>query len=332
MRGQPPIVGPPIFRILQINGRGGFRSAADASDREPKVGWVLGDGDRITAQGGLNLGSGSLIRLQKISDGSIVEVQGNVIMRPEGNTAHPAIIEIVNPTRFPVTGPAAGTDLILHGGRVTLRTGGASTQGRLHQAGLAGLLTPVGRIAASGGVATVDHDPTRGLTTAANLRGRVQVTPTNPALRGLQLVPGRQVEVTRSAIGRPFALVPDLQTTIPSPRTLRAGPALVTAPSQLSLRSLRRSKCVAVAVSSARPARVLVTIFSGRRSVRLFGQRLVVFAAAGRTSTCIKVPARAKTFNVRTPLSFAVGYALGARGRPGERATRPVIRPIKLVP
>ena len=181
-------------------------------------------------------------------------------------------------------------------------------------------------------MATVDHDPTRGLTTAANLRGRVQVTPTNPALRGLQLVPGRQVEVTRSAIGRPFALVPDLQTTIPSPRTLRAGPALVTAPSKLSLRSLRRSKCVAVAVSSARPARVLVTIFSGRRSVRLFGQRLVVFRAAGRTSTCIRVPARAKTFNVRTPLSFAVGYALGARGRPGERATRPVIRPIKLVP
>jgi hypothetical protein len=330
VRGQPPIVGPPLFRILLINGRSEFRSAADASDREPQVGWVVGAGDRVTAQGGLNIGSGSLVRLQKISDGSIVEVEGNVLIEPQGNSAHPAIIEIVDPTRF--TGPAAGTDLILHAGRVTLRTGGASTQDRLHQAGLAGLLTPVARIAAGGGVATVVHDPKRGRTTAANVRGRVQVTPTNPALRGLQLVPGRQVEVTRSAIGRPFALVPDLQTTIPSPRTLRAGPALVTAPSQLSLRSLRRSKCVAVLVTSARPARVLVTIFSGRRSVRLFGQRLVVFTAAGRKSTCIKVPARAKTFNVRTPLSFAVGYALGARARSGQRPTRPVIRPIRLLP
>ena len=87
-----------------------------------------------------------------------------------------------------------------------------------------------------------------------------------------------------------------------------------------------------VAVSSTRPARVLVTIFSGRRSVRLFGQRLVVFAAPGRQVACIQVPRHAKTFNVRTPLRFAVGYALGARSRPGQRAAPPVIRPITLVP
>jgi hypothetical protein len=89
---------------------------------------------------------------------------------------------------------------------------------------------------------------------------------------------------------------------------------------------------VTVLVASAKPARVLVTIFSGRRSIRLFGQRLVVFAAAGRKETCIRVPARAKTFDVRTPLRFAVGYALGARARRGERATPPAIRPIRLVP
>ena len=87
-----------------------------------------------------------------------------------------------------------------------------------------------------------------------------------------------------------------------------------------------------VAVSSSKPARVLVTIFSGRRSVRLFGQRLVRFAAPGRTITCILVPRRARTFNVRTPLSFAVGYALGLLPRTGERPARPVIRPIGLVP
>jgi hypothetical protein len=87
-----------------------------------------------------------------------------------------------------------------------------------------------------------------------------------------------------------------------------------------------------VIVRSAEPARVLVTIFSGRRSTRLFGQRLLVFTAPARRTACIRVPAHAKTFDVRTPLRFAVGYALGARRRPGERATRPVIRPIALVP
>ena len=194
------------------------------------------------------------------------------------------------------------------------------------------LLTPVARVEVDGGVARVGHNPRRGLTTVGNVRGGVSVTPTNAALRGLRLVPGRQVKVTKRAIGRPFALVPDLQTTIPTPRAVRAGPAIVTGPARLSLRSLRRSKCVAVLVTSARSARVLVTIFSGRRSPRLFGQRLVVFTVAGRKSTCIKVPAHAKTFNVRTPLRFAVGYALGARRRAGGRPTRPVIRPIALAP
>ena len=182
------------------------------------------------------------------------------------------------------------------------------------------------------GRARVTRDPRRGQTTVSNLRGSVNVTPTNTSLRGLRLTPGRQVRVTRTSISPPFALVPDLLNEIPSPRQVRAGPATVTAPSRISLRSLKLSKCVRVAVSSTRPARVLVTIFSGRRSVRLFGQRLVVFAAAGRRTTCILVPRRAKTFNVRTPLRFAVGYALGARSRPGQRSAPPVIRPIRLVP
>jgi hypothetical protein len=164
----------------------------------------------------------------------------------------------------------------------------------------------------------------------------VRVTPSNRGLRSLQLVPGQQVRVTKGSIGEPFSLVPpesvNLATTIPSPRIIRAGPVRVTAPSTVSLRALRRSKCVRTAVTSARPARVLVTIFSGRRSVRLFGQRLVTFTAPGSRVTCIRVPARAKTFNVRTPLRFAVGYALGARARAGARQPPPVIRPIRLVP
>jgi hypothetical protein len=106
----------------------------------------------------------------------------------------------------------------------------------------------------------------------------------------------------------------------------------VTAPSRLSLRSLRRSKCVRVGVDSVRPARVLLRIFSGRRSIRLFGESLVRFAAPGHKVTCIAVPKRAHTFNVRTPLRFAVGYALGVRATPGQQLSRPVVRSIGLIP
>jgi hypothetical protein len=125
---------------------------------------------------------------------------------------------------------------------------------------------------------------------------------------------------------------PNLARTIPFPATISAGPARVTFPRRMSVRSLKRSKCVRVAVRSARPARVLVTIFSGNRSIRLFGQKRVVFRAKGRKVVCIKVPARAKTFDVRTPLRFAVGWKVGARPRAGEPSPKPKIRDIVLVP
>jgi hypothetical protein len=100
----------------------------------------------------------------------------------------------------------------------------------------------------------------------------------------------------------------------------------------LSLRSLKRSKCVLVKVASRQPARILVSIFSGRRSIRLFGQKLVVFFAPGRQQPCIPVPFRAHTFNVRTPLNVALGYTAGARPQRTGRKPKPVIRPISLVP
>ena len=78
--------------------------------------------------------------------------------------------------------------------------------------------------------------------------------------------------------------------------------------------------------------RVLVSIFSGRLSIRLFGQKLVVFFAPGRQQPCIPVPFRAHTFNVRTPLNVALGYTAGARRQVGGRKPRPVIKPISLVP
>jgi hypothetical protein len=126
---------------------------------------------------------------------------------------------------------------------------------------------------------------------------------------------------------------PILQNTIPSPQTIRSGPATVVAPGKISLRSLKRSRCVRTLVLSTKPARVRVRIFSGIRSIRLFGQKLVVFRAAGRKVACIPVPFRAKTFDARTRLRIAVGVALGSVLRPGAPPpARPVTRPISLIP
>ncbi len=318
--GQPPINGPPLFRIVGLGFLPGtHRSGVDGVVRTPQIGWLVGAKDRITVPGTLTIGGGASIRLETIPGGAVFEVRGGYTQDAEGNNIPgTAIFE-------------AAEQPLLRQGEVTITTAGVRAQARSTQLAGVELLTPVARVAMSGGVATVGHDPRRRVTTVANLRGRVDVGRARTSGR-VRLAPGRQVEVSGGGITAPFALVPDLQTTIPSPREIRAGPAVVTSPSRLSLRSLKRSKCVAVVVASARPARILVTIFSGRRSIRLFGQRLVVFTAPARKSTCIRVPARAKTFDVRTPLRFAVGYALGARARPGERATRPVIKPIALIP
>jgi len=138
---------------------------------------------------------------------------------------------------------------------------------------------------------------------------------------------------TANFVGCPSGLAAaDLARTIPNPQTLQAGPTSLVAPGTVSLTSLRRSKCVLVRVGSRKPARVLVSIFSGRRSIRLFGQKLVVFFGPGQKQVCIKVPFRAHTFNVRTPVRVALGYALGARPTRGERKPPPKVKPIRLVP
>ena len=142
---------------------------------------------------------------------------------------------------------------------------------------------------------------------------------------------GTVTPTTGSLIACP-APGPNLQGTIPNPQTLTNGPTTLVAPGTISLRSLKRSKCVLVKVASNRPARILVSIFSGRRSIRLFGQKLVVFLAPGRRQPCIPVPFRARTFNVRTPLNVALGYTAGARPQRGGRKPKPVVKPIRLVP
>jgi hypothetical protein len=124
----------------------------------------------------------------------------------------------------------------------------------------------------------------------------------------------------------------DLARTIPAPQTIQGGPTTIVAPGTVSITSLTRSKCVLVRVASTRPARILVSIFSGRRSIRLFGQKRVRFTAPGKRRVCITVPFRAHTFNIRTRLNVALGYVVGATPRRGERKPKPVIRRIRLVP
>lgn len=125
------------------------------------------------------------------------------------------------------------------------------------------------------------------------------------------------VLVTTVNTGKPRAalwttLVQDPSQVIENPRTIRNGPATVIAPKGVKLSKLKRTKCVNVRVTTSQPARVKVAIFSGRKSIRIFGQKVVPFAAPGSKVVCVRVPFRAKTFNVRTPLRIAVAVRQGA--------------------
>lgn len=131
---------------------------------------------------------------------------------------------------------------------------------------------------------------------------------------------------------------PNLAAAIPSPQTITRGPSTLVAPGKVPLRSLRTSKCIRTLVVSSRPARVTVRIYSGIRSLRLFGEKTVRFRRAGRTVVCVLVPGRAKTFDARTRLRIALGVVLGAgplRNAPAPVPTSPTgpgTRPIQLVP
>lgn len=124
----------------------------------------------------------------------------------------------------------------------------------------------------------------------------------------------------------------NLGTTIPAPQVVTAGPTSIVAPGTVSVTSFTRSKCVLVSVASGKPARILVSIFSGNKSIRLFGQKRVVFLRAGRRRVCVPVPYRAHSFDVRSRLNVGLGYVVGATVKPGERKPAPVIKRINLVP
>lgn len=153
-----------------------------------------------------------------------------------------------------------------------------------------------------------------GLPTPAADPGAVTVLP-----RGDTLVVAAVVGTgaTRDALW--ITMSPDV--LIANPQTIRSGLATVTAPKRVSLRALAadRRKCVYVRVRATAASRVQVSIFSGTRSIRLFGQARVVFRAAGTKVVCVRVPLRAKTFDVRTPTRIAVATKPGARPVRGER-------------
>ncbi|WP_217914021.1 hypothetical protein [Miltoncostaea marina] len=121
------------------------------------------------------------------------------------------------------------------------------------------------------------------------------------------------------------------EVIIQNPQTIRSGPARVVAPKRVSIRALRasRTKCVHVKVTAVRAARVQVSIFSGRRSIRLFGQARVVFPTAGSKVVCVRVPLRARTFDVRTPTRIAVAAKPGARPVRGEKPATLTIRGLR---
>ena len=100
-------------------------------------------------------------------------------------------------------------------------------------------------------------------------------------------------------------------------------PRRVIAPRAISLKNLKKTKCVRVRVTVTEPARVLVAIFSGRKSIRLFGQKVVPFTAAGTKVVCVRVPFRAKTFDVAHAGRRSRSPSARARPRrPGEPRPR----------
>lgn len=111
--------------------------------------------------------------------------------------------------------------------------------------------------------------------------------------------------------------VPDT-TDIENPVVTRRGARIFVTPRNPSREALRKRKCVNVRVQSTKPARINVAIFSGRKSTRLFGQKVIRFTKPGKKTVCVKVPLNAKTFNVRQPFRFAFAVKDGATARRGE--------------
>jgi len=104
-------------------------------------------------------------------------------------------------------------------------------------------------------------------------------------------------------------------TGIDNPQVRRRGSSIFVTPRNPSLAKLRRRKCVNVRVQTTKPATIRVAIFSGRRSIRVFGSTVVRFRKPGKRLVCVRVPLRAHTFDVRQPFRFVFAVKDGANPR-----------------
>ncbi|MFN8124724.1 MAG: hypothetical protein U0237_20140 [Thermoleophilia bacterium] len=104
-------------------------------------------------------------------------------------------------------------------------------------------------------------------------------------------------------------------TGVDNPQVRRRGSSVFITPRTPSLAKLRKRKCVNVRVQSTKPATIRVAIFSGRKSIRVFGATVVRFRQPGKRLVCVKVPLRARTFDVRQPFRFAFAVKSGANPR-----------------
>ncbi|MFN8108498.1 MAG: sialidase family protein [Thermoleophilia bacterium] len=116
--------------------------------------------------------------------------------------------------------------------------------------------------------------------------------------------------------------VPDT-TGITNPVVRRSGGHIFVTPKTPSLTDLKKTKCVNVRVQTTKPATIRVAIFSGRKSIRIFGSQFVRFKEPGKRLVCIRVPLRAHTFDVRQPFrfAFAVKDAAAPKKKPAVLTT-----------
>ena len=123
--------------------------------------------------------------------------------------------------------------------------------------------------------------------------------------------PTFQLDPARVAIGlhRVTALVTYLDRNV-KPKTLRFvfGRCGLVAPTTAQF-----GKCANVRITNTRPGKVFVALFSGPKSVRVFGGHLYNFTRPGTRVVCIKIPLRARGASLGTTRKFTVAVKVGGK-------------------
>ena len=125
----------------------------------------------------------------------------------------------------------------------------------------------------------------------------------------------------------------DTSRTIPAPQTIQGGPTTIVAPGTISLTSLTRSKCVLVKVASTPPgADPRLDLQRAPQHPPVRPEAGGVHGAGTRARVHPGALPRPHLQRADARSNVALGYAVGARARRGERKPPPVIRRIRLVP